>query len=64
MGTARALPLVQVGTNLAGGEVAAEGERWLGKPELAINTVLAWHALRATGIADRVFGHGRLLEEH
>ncbi|SFK95967.1 maleate cis-trans isomerase family protein [Falsiroseomonas stagni] len=56
--------LVVVGTNLAGAAVAAEGERWLGKPVLAINTVLTWHALRAIGIEDRVFGHGRVLEEH
>jgi len=56
--------LVQVGTNLAGVEVAAEGERWLGKPVLAINAVLAWHAMRATGIEDRIAGRGRVLEEH
>lgn len=55
--------LVVVGTNLASGEVAAEAERWLGKPVLAINTVLTWHALRAIGIEDRLFGHGRVLEE-
>lgn len=56
--------LVQVGTNLVGVDVAAEGERWLGKPVLAINAVLAWHAMRATGIEDRIPGHGRLLAEH
>ena len=56
--------LVQVGTNLAAVEVAAEGERWLGKPVLAINAVMSWHALRATGIEDRVFRRGRILEEH
>jgi len=56
--------LVQVGTNLAGSAVAAEAERWLGKPVLAINTVLSWDALRRTGIADRIEGHGRILEEH
>lgn len=56
--------LVQVGTNLAGGAVAAEAERWLGKPVLAINPVMTWHALRATGVEDRVFGCGRILEEH
>jgi maleate isomerase len=56
--------LVQVGTNLAGLEVAAEAERWLGKPVLAINAVLAWHAMRAIGVEDRVFGRGRVLEEH
>jgi len=56
--------IVQVGTNLAAVEVAAEAERWLGKPVLAINAVMAWHALRARGIEDRVHGRGRILEEH
>ncbi|WP_237213700.1 maleate cis-trans isomerase family protein [Falsiroseomonas oryziterrae] len=55
--------LVAVGTNLASGAIAAEAERWLGKPVLAINPVMTWHALRACGIEDRVFGHGRILEE-
>jgi maleate isomerase len=56
--------LVQVGTNLAGVEVAAEAERWLGKPVLAINAVMTWHALRTTGVTDRIAGRGRILEEH
>lgn len=56
--------LVQVGTNLAGAAVCAEAERWLGKPCLSINTVSAWSALRRAGIADRVQGRGRILEEH
>jgi maleate isomerase len=56
--------LVQVGTNLAGADVAAEAERWLGKPVLAINTVLAWAAMRASGVEDRLPGLGRVLEEH
>jgi maleate isomerase len=56
--------LVQVGTNLAAVEVAAEGERWLGKPVLAINAVMYWQALRSLGIADRIRGCGRILEEH
>lgn len=56
--------LVQVGTNLACAKVAAEAEAWLGKPVLAINTAIFWHALRAHGIADRVPGWGSLLAKH
>lgn len=56
--------LVQVGTNLSMVGLAAETERALGKPVIAINTATYWHALRAIGIADRVAGQGRLLEEH
>lgn len=55
--------ILQVGTNLAGGAVAAEAERWLEKPVLAMNVVTYWDALRRCGIDDRVFGHGRILEE-
>lgn len=56
--------IVQVGTNLAFGRVAAEAERWLGKPVLAINTCTYWHALRANGINDRIDGYGSLLIDH
>ena len=55
--------LLQVGTNLAAGAVAAEAERWLGKPVLAMNVVTYWDALRRCGIEDRVYGCGRILEE-
>jgi maleate isomerase len=55
--------IVTVGTALPAGSVAAEAERWLGKPVLAVNVVSFWHALRRCGIADRVYGHGRVLEE-
>lgn len=55
--------IVQVGTNLAMARLAAEAERWLGKPVLAINTATYWHALRTNGIADKVSGFGRLLTE-
>lgn len=54
--------LIQVGTNLPGAQVSADAERWLGKPVLAINTVLYWDALRRLGIADKVYGHGSVLE--
>lgn len=55
--------ILQVGTNLAGGAVAADAERWLEKPVLAMNVVTYWDALRRCGIDDRVHGCGRILEE-
>lgn len=56
--------IMQVGTNLAFGKVAAEAERWLGKPVIAVNTCTYWHALRTSGIEDKVDGFGSLLMEH
>ena len=56
--------ILQVGTNLAFSSVAAEAERWLGKPVLAVNTCTYWHALRSNGIEDRIEGFGSLLSEH
>ena len=56
--------IVQVGTNLSMLRLAAEAERWLGKPVIAINAATYWHALRANGIEDRHAGFGRLLEKH
>lgn len=56
--------IVQVGTNVAMARAAMIAEAWLGKPVLSNNVVLYWHALRASGIADRVGGHGSLLERH
>lgn len=56
--------VVQVGTNVAMMHVAAEAERWLGKPVLSNNAVLYWHALRTNGVHDRVHGHGSLLSDH
>lgn len=55
--------LVQVGTNLSMVDLAAETEARLGKPVIAINTATYWHALRATGMTDRIAGLGRLLAE-
>jgi maleate isomerase len=55
--------IVQVGTNLAGMTVAAEAERWLGKPVLSMNALTYWNALRRLGIEDKIYGCGRLLEE-
>lgn len=55
--------MLTLGTALPGAGVAAEAERWLGKPVLAVNVASFWHAIRACGIDDRVVGHGRILEE-
>jgi maleate isomerase len=56
--------IVQVGTNLAMADVAARAEARLGKPVVAINTAIYWHALRQFGIRDRIRGWGSLLEKH
>ncbi len=56
--------IVQVGTNLACVAVAAEAERWLGKPVIAINAATYWYALRQNGIFDQIPGYGSLLSEH
>jgi len=45
-------------------KLAAIAERWLKKPVIAINTATYWHALRANGIKDKVYGFGTLLTEH
>ena len=55
--------ILQVGTNLANAGVAAEAERWFNKPVLSMNVITYWDALRNCGIEDRVYGHGRILEE-
>lgn len=56
--------IIQFGANLAFGRQAAEAERWLEKPVIAVNTATYWHALRTAGIADAVPGYGSLLERH
>lgn len=56
--------IIQVGTNLAMARLAAQAEVWLGRPVLAINTAIYWHALRASNIADRIAGFGTLLERY
>lgn len=55
--------IVQVGTNLSMVRLAAAAELWLGKPVIAINTATYWHALRQSGVKDKVEALGRLLEE-
>ena len=56
--------IVQVGTNLSMVGLAAEAESWLGKPVIAINTAIIWHAYRAIGVEDRIYGCGSLLRDH
>jgi maleate isomerase len=53
-----------VGINLAMAEVAAQAEFWLGKPVIAVNAAIYWHALRQYGIRDKVYGWARLPAEH
>ena len=53
--------IIQAGTNLAFGQVAAMAEFWLEKPVIAINTATYWHALRSMGINDQMDGFGHLL---
>ena len=55
--------IVQCGTNLACVRVAAEAERWLNKPVIAINAATYWHALRANNINEKMRGFGRLLSD-
>lgn len=55
--------IVQVGTNLSMVRLAAEAERWLHKPVVAINAATWWMALRDNGINDKLYGHGRMFEE-
>lgn len=56
--------ILQVGANLAFANVASEAERWLNKPVLATNTCSYWHALRMTGIDDKIDGYGSLLADY
>lgn len=56
--------IVQFGANLPMVQIAAEAERWLGKPVLAVNAVTYWHALRTGGITDKMAGFGRLLADY
>jgi maleate isomerase len=55
--------IVQVGTNCSMVRLAAAAELYLNKPVIAINTATYWHALRANGIKDKIYGLGRLLED-
>jgi maleate isomerase len=56
--------IVQAGTDLAAIDLAAEAERWLGIPVIAINAATYWCALRRSGIDDRMHHYGSLLALH
>ena len=56
--------VIQVGTNLAMARLAAQMEAERGKPVLAINACIYWHALRTNGVADHLPDWGSLLEKH
>src|SRR6478609_7015656 len=56
--------LIQCGTNLECVAVAAELEKELGKPVIAINLATMWHAFRVNDIEDRIAGFGSLMEKH
>ncbi len=45
-------------------EIIEDVERATGKPVVCSNQASFWHCLRLAGIADRVGGYGRLLQEH
>ena len=55
--------IVQVGTNMSNLDLFPTVERLLGKPAIPINVATIWHAYRASGIDDRIYGRGRLFEE-
>ena len=54
--------IVQAGTNLSTQDIFPALELQLGKPVIPINIATIWHALRAQGINDKVFGRGWLPE--
>ncbi|KAF4626969.1 hypothetical protein G7Y89_g11187 [Cudoniella acicularis] len=58
--TTGAAACAAAGTNLLAGKAAAELEKELGKPVIAINTATVWHAYRSNGILDKVEGWGRV----
>lgn len=55
--------IIQCGTNLSTIDIFPTLEHVLQKPLLPINVATIWHALRASGIHDKITGKGRLLEE-
>ena len=63
MNTDAVQAIVQAGTNLNFLRLAAEAERWLGKPVLASNAVTWWMALRDNDIPDQMYGFGRILSD-
>jgi maleate isomerase len=61
---ARPEAIIQAGTNLPMARLADTLEQELGKPVLAVNTVILWDALRRQGCAERVPGFGSLMRDH
>ena len=55
--------IIQCGTNLSCVDVFPTLEHWLSKPIIPINVACVWHALRHSGVHDKITGFGRLLEE-
>ena len=51
---------MQIGTSMASTRLVEGWEAELGVPVLAVNAVCFWHALRLSGIEDRLEGVGRL----
>src|SRR6478735_7129165 len=62
--TAAGEALKACGANLECVAVAAELEKELGKPVIAINLATMWHAFRTNGIDDKIAGYGSLMELH
>ena len=56
--------IVKAGTNLSMVRLAADLEKELGKPVLAINAAIVWRTYRDLGFLDRIPNAGRLLGEH
>lgn len=56
--------IVQVGTNVAMARAAMIAEKWINKPVLSNNVVLYWHALRESGVMDKMENFGQLLVHH
>ena len=54
--------IVQAGTNLSGIDIFPTLEKQLGKPVIPINVASIWHALRAQGVDDKIYGRGWLME--
>jgi maleate isomerase len=56
--------IVQFGANLPFAPLGHELEGELGLPIIPVNTACYWHALRTSGIPDRMNGFGRLLADY
>lgn len=64
LAASRPRAIVQFGANLCMTRLAAEAERWLDLPVIAVNAATYWHALRKNGLRDQIYGFGALLAEH